>query len=352
MTPTPLVATRIICSARRAIRRAASYGRDAPGVDVGDQVAAGVVVAGAGAIGHVGREALGGRQPGPLADQEDDHGRVEQLADVVEHADAAVADEERPAEPPAAARGLGCERGRSAGTCAATAAADRPSPIATWKSARAGSAPRSRPAPTRRATGPGRAGAGTRAFVVQASVATSNSPHSRHELRAQVARRGRARPSRRRGPRRGRRGAPARSLSGTTPRRGRPGSAPGVRASRRDRGASNGPAIGCALWPRRAQWLATGPCMLPRPVEAPWPGRACRWPSDGAGPGTGGARRRTRRRPAPAAEAARRPRPIARWAAACRSRSAPGSPTHAQPRPAAGYQRPRSQGPIAVQVRP
>ena len=49
MTATPLVSSRIICSASRAIRRAASVGRDAAGVDVGDQVAVGVVVPGRGA---------------------------------------------------------------------------------------------------------------------------------------------------------------------------------------------------------------------------------------------------------------------------------------------------------------
>src|SRR5262249_37911239 len=43
------------------------------GVDVRDQVAVGVGVPGPRAVGEVRREALGGRQPGPLADEQHHH---------------------------------------------------------------------------------------------------------------------------------------------------------------------------------------------------------------------------------------------------------------------------------------
>jgi hypothetical protein len=71
-------------------------------VDVRDEVALRVGVAGPRAVGQVRRQALRRRQPRPFADQQHHHGRVEQFAHVVEHADAAVADDERPAEAPAA----------------------------------------------------------------------------------------------------------------------------------------------------------------------------------------------------------------------------------------------------------
>ena len=80
-------------------------------------------------------------------------------------------------------------------------------------------------------------------------------------------------------------------------------------------------------------------------VFAPGPARAV-----GGGPG-----KRWRARPnhATASTTADLPRPrsIARWAAACRRRSVPTQPATLST--ASGrYQRPRSQGPIAVQVRP
>jgi hypothetical protein len=73
-------------------------------VDVRDQVSPRVGVPRPRAVRQVARQALGRRQPRPLADQQHDHGRVEQFAHVVEHADAAVPHDERPADPPAAVR--------------------------------------------------------------------------------------------------------------------------------------------------------------------------------------------------------------------------------------------------------
>jgi hypothetical protein len=76
-------------------------GADAAGVDVGDQVAVGVSMGRVRFECHVGGEAGRRRQSRPLADQEDDDFRRQEFADVVDDADAAVADDERPPKSPA-----------------------------------------------------------------------------------------------------------------------------------------------------------------------------------------------------------------------------------------------------------
>ena len=107
-------------------------GRDTSDVDVGDQVPAGVVVAGPWPVCHVGREALGGCQPWSFTDQENGDGWIKDLANIVERAHAAVPDEKRLTESPASAAGLPtASRGSKAGTWARTAAADSPSAMAT-----------------------------------------------------------------------------------------------------------------------------------------------------------------------------------------------------------------------------
>src|SRR5271168_715675 len=82
------------------------YWRDAAGVDVGDEVAVGVGVAGAGFVGHVSGEAFGGGEAGALADQEDQDTGGEQVADVVHDAYAAVADSEGLTDGPGVGAGM------------------------------------------------------------------------------------------------------------------------------------------------------------------------------------------------------------------------------------------------------
>lgn len=74
----------------------------AAGMDVRDQVAVRVGVAGLRPVGHVRREAVGGRQAGAFSDQEDGHSGGEHLADVVEDSDAAVSGDKGLAASPAA----------------------------------------------------------------------------------------------------------------------------------------------------------------------------------------------------------------------------------------------------------
>ena len=107
---------RAASSARPAERSAGRLiGGHSAVVNVGDKVSACVVVPVPGAKGHVGRKARGRRQAGPLADQEDHDRRVEQLAQVVEHAHAAMTDEKRLAETPAARGRLRVQEGQERG---------------------------------------------------------------------------------------------------------------------------------------------------------------------------------------------------------------------------------------------
>ncbi len=64
---------------------------------------------------HVGRQTFGCRQPGPLADQEDNDGRVEKFADVIERSHPSVTDQEWLAEVPAAVRSLLAEERQERG---------------------------------------------------------------------------------------------------------------------------------------------------------------------------------------------------------------------------------------------
>ena len=79
--------------------------RDTGGVNVRDQVAPRVGVAGARAMGEIRGQALGGREAGAFADQEHDDLWIELFADVVEHADSAVTHDERMTDLPATIRG-------------------------------------------------------------------------------------------------------------------------------------------------------------------------------------------------------------------------------------------------------
>ncbi len=58
-----------------------------------------------GPISEIRRQAFGRRQPRPFADEQHDHGRIKQVADVIQNADATVADDERLAERPAPGNG-------------------------------------------------------------------------------------------------------------------------------------------------------------------------------------------------------------------------------------------------------
>ena len=54
-----------------------------------------------GTIGHIRREALCGQQAGPFSNEEHHDGRSEQLANIVQHPDTAIADGKGPAKAPA-----------------------------------------------------------------------------------------------------------------------------------------------------------------------------------------------------------------------------------------------------------
>ena len=74
-------------------------------------------MAGSRLVGHIRRQTLGGRQSRALADQEHDDRGIEDLADVVQDADARVTDQERLAELPACAAQLVLlSNGKKAGT--------------------------------------------------------------------------------------------------------------------------------------------------------------------------------------------------------------------------------------------
>jgi hypothetical protein len=90
-------------------------GGNATGMDIGDEVSPSIVVPRPGAIGHVGRKAESGCQSWPFADQEHGNHWVKDLAQLIEHAHAGVADEKRLAELPAPAAGFGCEHGQKPG---------------------------------------------------------------------------------------------------------------------------------------------------------------------------------------------------------------------------------------------
>ena len=79
-----------ICDAIRGILRA-----DAAGVDVGDEVAVGVGLAGAGSVGHVGGKAFGGGEARALSDQQYDHAGRKEIANVVHDADPGAPHDER-----------------------------------------------------------------------------------------------------------------------------------------------------------------------------------------------------------------------------------------------------------------
>src|SRR5262245_39394110 len=77
------------------------------GVDVGDEISLRVGVPGSRAIGHVRRQTLRRRKAGPLADEQHYDARLQELADVIHDANAAVPHGERHARAPAVFRGSG-----------------------------------------------------------------------------------------------------------------------------------------------------------------------------------------------------------------------------------------------------
>jgi len=74
--------------------RGGVFDAEAARVDVGDEIAVGVGLAGAGSVGHVGGKAFGGGEAGAFPDQEDDHAGREKVADGVHDADTGVAHNE------------------------------------------------------------------------------------------------------------------------------------------------------------------------------------------------------------------------------------------------------------------
>ena len=88
-------------------------------MNVRDQIPPRIIVPGPGPVCHVGRKALSSCQPWALSNQEHDDQRVENFADIVEHAHPAMANEKRLAEAPSAATGRRCEmrqQGRNLGS--------------------------------------------------------------------------------------------------------------------------------------------------------------------------------------------------------------------------------------------
>jgi hypothetical protein len=77
------------------------FRRNATGVDVGDEIALGIGVPGARPISEIRRQALGRGQSGPLADEQHNYRRTEDLADIVQDANAAIADHKRLTKTPA-----------------------------------------------------------------------------------------------------------------------------------------------------------------------------------------------------------------------------------------------------------
>jgi hypothetical protein len=67
-------------------------------MNIGDEIALRVRVPRSRPIGHIRRQTFRRCQARTLADEQNDNGRVEQLADIIEHTDPAVANDKRPAE--------------------------------------------------------------------------------------------------------------------------------------------------------------------------------------------------------------------------------------------------------------
>ena len=84
-------------------------------MDIGDQVPARIVVTVPWPVGHVGREALGGRQPWSFTDQEHHNGWIKNLADIVECTHPAVPDEKRLTKSPTSAVSFDCEQRKQRG---------------------------------------------------------------------------------------------------------------------------------------------------------------------------------------------------------------------------------------------
>ena len=88
---------------------------NAAGVDIGDEVAVGVGVAGFWRVGHIGGEAFGGGQAGALADEQDEYAGGEEIADGVDNAHAAITDGEGLTQRPTAGAELIAKQGKQAG---------------------------------------------------------------------------------------------------------------------------------------------------------------------------------------------------------------------------------------------